>query len=679
MTRARSRRPRSFARKNPIATAVLASAFLAAGATAVFSGDDDHKVDSWWTLGGRVTLTQKNYDKILAEVTSSGKQAYDTATVNTGGSSPFTFDITTECPAGTGGNLYPPITKIETDGILQEVWLGGPIVWLKRWTPGYGGAKSKDFTLDTLNQDDIDEHNLDTEGFSPESYVPDDMTSVEYQVQQIKQAAIDRCNARLENVKQNHPNYSDPVAFIASGGVVDTLWDNTWARQVCRQQVIWLEGGDGSTGHTDIVDSTTDASGLTVVGKVRCVPPYEAPSPASNDLAQGFGVLTASLNATPNFYQGACPTNVLFNGSVVTQGTGQLEVEVRNQDGELRLTKTINVTEVGSQDIFFSDEFDYPDIAGAGGLTTPGGGGGGGPVITTPPPNPDPGGPIIAAPGGGGGGGGPPTATGDLQTAPNPPNVYSGWYRLTVTKPAGTGVKSPIAHYKVVCEKPEPGPQITAPVPECFGGIVTGGQCVCDNGQTAVNGRCVAGSFAALPPVCQGGAVVGGQCVCPDGQHAQDGRCVPDVVIDCAPGHILRGDSCIPCPPGTEASGGTCVVSLPEPTRPQPTPTPLPPLPPHVPPPAPQPPEPPTPPTAMPTPTPTNPQPPPHVPPPAPTPLPLPLPPSVPPPQPQVVVTCTGGTVQGNDCVCPPRWTRQMVRFTPTAHIFNCVPPQPAR
>lgn len=46
-------------------------------------------------------------------------------------------------------------------------------------------------------------------------------------------------------------------------------------------------------------------------------------------------------------------------------------------------------------------------------------------------------------------------------------------------------------------------------------------------------------------------------------------------------------------------------------------------------------------------------------------------------PQPQrVVVTCTGGTVRGPQCICPPRWTRQTVRIAPTAHIFNCVPPR---
>jgi peptidoglycan hydrolase-like protein with peptidoglycan-binding domain len=41
-----------------------------------------------------------------------------------------------------------------------------------------------------------------------------------------------------------------------------------------------------------------------------------------------------------------------------------------------------------------------------------------------------------------------------------------------------------------------------------------------------------------------------------------------------------------------------------------------------------------------------------------------------------VVITCTGGTVQGPQCVCPPRWTRQTVRITPTAQIYNCVPPR---
>jgi hypothetical protein len=58
-------------------------------------------------------------------------------------------------------------------------------------------------------------------------------------------------------------------------------------------------------------------------------------------------------------------------------------------------------------------------------------------------------------------------------------------------------------------------------------------------------------------------------------------------------------------------------------------------------------------------------------------PLPAPTPgPALVPQQQPVVITCTGGTVQSQQCLCPPRWTRQTVRITPTAQIYNCVPPR---
>jgi CubicO group peptidase (beta-lactamase class C family) len=45
----------------------------------------------------------------------------------------------------------------------------------------------------------------------------------------------------------------------------------------------------------------------------------------------------------------------------------------------------------------------------------------------------------------------------------------------------------------------------------------------------------------------------------------------------------------------------------------------------------------------------------------------------------EVVVTCTGGKVQGVQCICPSGWTRQTIANTATAKVYNCKPPAPVR
>jgi len=155
-------------------------------------------------------------------------------------------------------------------------------------------------------------------------------------------------------------------------------------------------------------------------------------------------------------------------------------------------------------------------------------------------------------------------------------------------------------------------------------------------------------SALATPPIpCQGGQVIGGQCVCPEGQNLQNGQCVPGVVIDCAPGSIRQGSACIQCPPGLSPSGGRCVASLPPGSAP-PTPPPQ---------------------GSGPQSIPTF---------PAFPPAPNPPPGSTLPEAQQAgdpVITCTGGTVQNLQCICPPRWTRETIAIAPGGQVYNCRPP----
>ncbi len=381
-------RPRTRARG--LAVAALTAALLCGPAQAVLGDDDDHTADSppWWTdVDGYLALSQQNYDEILAEVTSSNDQDYTDAAVSTGGNTPFKFRLESHCADGTDGSLLPPLTQIETSGVLYELKLLGPVEWVRRYTPMFNAGQDHDITVNVLNQD-----SLDANDFQPLSFIPSGSSVPEETIAAIKAAAIDRCNARLASIKQNNPNLNDASALISSGGVVEVQWDNVTAQQVCTHQRIYLEGQDGSAGHSDIFERQVNTGDLTVVGKVQCISPFSPPSPASGDIAQAFGVLSAELAAQPNFHRGECPVNVVFNASVVTQGVGQLEVEVRNQAGELRLTRMIDVTKAGPQNFSFFDTFDYPSIQGSGDLA-PGAGGDGatGPGLTTPQPTGDPG------------------------------------------------------------------------------------------------------------------------------------------------------------------------------------------------------------------------------------------------------------------------------------------------
>src|SRR5262245_46320405 len=194
------------------------------------------------------------------------------------------FEINSHCADGTSGNLLPPLTQIVTSGVLYELRLLGPVEWIWRYTPYFNAGQDHDISVNVLNQ-----NSLDANDFQPLTNIPQGSSVPEETLAAIKSAAIDRCNARLQNIKADHPNYSAAAAFIASGGVVEIHWDNVKAQQVCTHQRVYLENGDGSTGHTDIFEKLTNTPNLTVVGKVQCVSPFAPPSPASNDIAQAFG------------------------------------------------------------------------------------------------------------------------------------------------------------------------------------------------------------------------------------------------------------------------------------------------------------------------------------------------------------------------------------------------------
>ena len=647
---------------------------------------------------GTGTLSQLNANKVLADVTSSNKQTYTTVAVHTGANSPFTFRMQAECSPGTHATAYN-ITTIHSGGTLTELRFIGPR-WL-RWvatSDTYGYQTGKDVTLNVLSQDSIDAADFHIYGG-----VPQGQTYPQAMIGDIKQQAVELCNQRLGNIKQSHPNLSLPAAFIQSGGVYELHWNSVEMQDVCLYHVVSVNDDGSGEASTNTDTSSTDE--LTVVGRVRCISPYEPPQTAGS-LAVGFGVYSASLEAQPSQYKGACPKLVNFNAQVNTQGTGQLKVQVLNEKNEVRETRTIDVTDSGPQKFTFTDTWDYAPTSGPDGLTL-GGGGEGGPGLTAVPPPPN-------------GGGGAPTGPGDVAANPTPPNVHNGWYKLKVVEPADTGVESNIAYYSIDCEKPPPGATVAAfPTNvECVGGVVESGRCVCDSGEVAGNGRCGPAGLA-VPAGCQGGTYFGGECVCSEGETLRDGQCIPSVVIDCSPGFVRLGGTCVPqqCPANSHLS---CVANLAP--RPQPPPLPpatlipAPPLPSAVPPA----------PTAPPSPP--APRPPPRalaIPPASSAPQAFPPSPpasrmgplAAPPPtnvivctggtpvggrcicppgqsaiatgaeafrcaaqQPQqAVITCTGGSVRAGQCFCPSGWQRQTITITRTGEVYNCRPPSPGR
>ncbi|MCX5512353.1 hypothetical protein [Kaistia algarum] len=101
------------------------------------------------------------------------------------------------------------------------------------------------------------------------------------------------------------------------------------------------------------------------------------------------------------------------------------------------------------------------------------------------------------------------------------------------------------------------------------------GRCVCPPNTIQRKGRCVP------PPVvqpCPEGQLRDkrGRCVCPQGLILRNGVCRPPVVIDCSPGFVLKGGTCIPvlrpdlpirpippkCEPGERLVNGRCITVI---------------------------------------------------------------------------------------------------------------------
>jgi len=533
-------------------TIFAATGFILAASTPLLAGEGSHTASSslFDTIKGTLSVTQKNPDNILAEVSAPTKQNYSAVVVNSGSGTPMKFRFNSMCPAGTSGNLLPPITSILTSGVLQELIFLGP-QWLERLTPGYSESQNNDITVNLLNDADIA-----AKGFTPASFLPGGQSYAQALNEKIREMALEKCNQRLQNVFDNNPGISEASAFRKSAGTFQLNWPQTKAQQLCRQQSVSLEGQSGSTGNTEIFELLLNTSRLNVIGKIQCVSPYKPPEPGATGLTVAFGVGRATLNAFPKNYKGVCPKTINFGGYIQSQGTGQLIYQILDKYNNVHSTKVVQVTKSGEQKVNFSVTFDpsqSPDPdSGPGGLTTNPGGGDTGPAFAAP-----------ATPTGGGGGGIQPGAS-DIQIAPDASNTTSGWYRIKIIKPAVSNVFSNLATYKVACEKPpfEPGITVAPQTPPPFvPGIIVAPQ----TPPPPVLPKVIVTPApdptkpkTRVKPVrraiCTGGRQVGKKCACPRGKFAKKVgknayRCQPRrAAIKCIGGK-LRGQQCS-CPRG---------------------------------------------------------------------------------------------------------------------------------
>lgn len=188
---------------------------------------------------------------------------------------------------------------------------------------------------------------------------------------------------------------------------------------------------------------------------------------------------------------------------------------------------------------------------------------------------------------------------------------------------------------------PPSQPSVTPPAAQpsitCTGGTIQNNQCVCPQGtfrrQTGANAyQCVAQFIPGVVPqlTCQGGSLQQGQCICPQGTERK--RILPGVfrcervaepTIFCG-GGTIENNRCV-CPPGMEAQERApdtfkCVKSAPTQTPSAPSPQPS-------------------------------------------------VTPS-PPPAAAPSITCTGGSVQNGNCVCPVGTRRQSAGN----NAYRCVP-----
>lgn len=161
--------------------------------------------------------------------------------------------------------------------------------------------------------------------------------------------------------------------------------------------------------------------------------------PAMPDYELDLEVRDIALHATPAHQQTQCPAEVGFAGTIRTNGAGNVQYVVVDQDGEAGPVRSVAVDTGREVDVAFSIEVD-PEAAPAG----PPPPGGHVPAAGTGFLNPpaDPQGPVTAG-----------TGFGD---APAPAAKHTGFVRIAIVSPKQGMQVSPPANYSVLC-KPKVG------------------------------------------------------------------------------------------------------------------------------------------------------------------------------------------------------------------------------
>jgi hypothetical protein len=159
-----------------------------------------------------------------------------------------------------------------------------------------------------------------------------------------------------------------------------------------------------------------------------------------DDLVHPFAVGAVSLAATQASFQGPCPQEVTFNGTIRVSGNGRVTYKVVGPDGPLSSVE-LDFTNEAEKIVAFAQRL--PATAPVGGFTN----------------RPHP-----------------PAPTGPRVTSGTDPNVHTGFFVLQVLSP--NRIQSPPAFYRVTCTAgpapstlTAPTPAPTAPPPTAAGGM----------------------------------------------------------------------------------------------------------------------------------------------------------------------------------------------------------------